>query len=162
MHQPPFAILKSKDVRNPVRPLCRPIHVGHARIEGLDIGGVGQLRCHHGRDIFITDSAALELMTAINYGDIVVAVGGTPIGTFEEDARVIDLSIPSDDLSERSQARRQQMLMLIDKLTNGLSVLTAHVMGHSVGLVPPGHPPDGFFAGETRAAFKGKAELLSF
>jgi hypothetical protein len=64
MHQPPFAILKSKDVRNPVRPLCRPIHVGHARIEGLDIGGVGQLRCHHGRDIFITDSAALELLAS--------------------------------------------------------------------------------------------------
>jgi hypothetical protein len=102
---------------------------------------------------FLNDSEALELMTAINLGDILVPVGGTPIGTYAEDVRVIDLSIPPDDLSERFQSRREQMLMLMDKLTDGLSLLTVHEIGHSVGLVPPGHPPYGFFAGETKADF---------
>ena len=102
---------------------------------------------------FLNENAVLDLMTTLNLGDVLVPVGGTPIGTFEDDARVIDLSVPAEELTQRFRARREQMLLLLDKLTDGLSLLTAHEIGHSVGLVPPGPPPYGFFAGETQAAF---------
>ena len=102
---------------------------------------------------FLNNNAVLDLLATINLGDVLVPAGGTPIGTFEDDARVIDLSVPAADLSKRSRSRREQMLMLMNRLTDGLSALTAHEIGHSVGLVPPGPPPYGFFAGETQAAF---------
>jgi len=103
--------------------------------------------------LYLNNNPDLYQLAADHLDGIFPLVGGTPIGALEEDALVIDLSIPDANLSSQALERRYQMLLLMDLPARGLSTLTAHEIGHSVGLVRSSQPPDGFFGGEQNAAF---------
>jgi hypothetical protein len=49
--------------------------------------------------------------------------------------------------------RYNQLSFVVSLLGRLLGALTAHEMGHALGLVAPGPPPCGLFGGETEAAF---------
>jgi len=92
-------------------------------------------------------------LASLALADILPAMGGTAIGEMEGDHLVIDFSIPADELSPLSQERRMKVETILELLALGLGALTAHEMGHSLGLVPYGAPPSGLFGAEKKADF---------
>ena len=84
---------------------------------------------------------------------VVPGLGGIPFGEMEGDADVVDLTIPEGALCAPCVQRRKVLNMVLDMLSLGLSALTVHEMGHSLGLVAYGAPPYGLFGSEKKAAF---------
>lgn len=81
-------------------------------------------------------------------------LGGTPFGANAMDAVILA------DGAERAgtgdlQIRQDYYNILLDLLSLALGATLAHEMGHSLGLVPPGLPPEGLFAGLAELPFPG-------
>ena len=73
---------------------------------------------------------------------------GVPMGELPTDAQAMDPGYdpsPTDppELVERHQLYR----LVVELLGQALAATLAHEIGHSIGLVPPGAPPEGLFAG---------------
>ncbi|MDY0062690.1 MAG: hypothetical protein RBU45_22965 [Myxococcota bacterium] len=86
-------------------------------------------------------------------GVVAPLLGGTPIGQHPADAEIL---APGFDptLAQGEAASRGALLVLaLDLLGRGLAALTAHEIGHSLGLVAYGPPPGGLFGGEVNGEF---------
>ncbi len=91
----------------------------------------------------LTNSAGLALLS-----DYMPALGGKPFGSLPGDDKLLaetldPKSLPPGDLQDRAT-----IFQLVLKLwTLALASITAHEMGHSLGLIRPGLPPLGLLAG---------------
>jgi len=95
----------------------------------------------------------LSALAAVAFGGIVPALGGAALGSLPEDHRIVDPSVPDGDLSPEALQRRKALAFMLDAAGFGLAALAVHEIGHSVGLVAYGAPPQGLFGGEKEAAF---------
>ncbi|MBI2375199.1 MAG: hypothetical protein HYV07_14480 [Deltaproteobacteria bacterium] len=84
---------------------------------------------------------------------------GVPIGEHELDAIVLSDEFDPFDPStpEVERARFEQLSTIARWLGLVFASVTAHEMGHSMGLMPNGPPPDGFFGGRADVSFMGPA-----
>jgi hypothetical protein len=71
--------------------------------------------------------------------------GGTVIGLHAEDATVLGASFDYASASAPQKLRYDAIALAVDRLALYLSVVGAHEVGHSTGLVPDGPPPTGLF-----------------
>ena len=81
--------------------------------------------------------------------------GGKRVGEDPLDAVILAKGFDPAKASPAAAARYQKVTFAVELLGRLLGALTAHEMGHSLGLVPGGAPPQGLFGGETKAAFTG-------
>lgn len=81
-------------------------------------------------------------------------LGGTPFGLHPMDATILAEGAARPDSGEL-QNRQDYYTLLLDLLSLALGATLAHEMGHSLGLVPPGYPPQGLFAGLETLPFPG-------
>lgn len=100
---------------------------------------------------YVYEDDALYALAATVLAEVLPAMGGTPIGEMEGDDLVIDLDIPASELPSHLASRRTVYEMLLDALSAGLGALMAHEIGHSLGLVAYGPPPQGLFGSEKHA-----------
>ncbi len=102
---------------------------------------------------YLTKDPNLYALAKTALADMLPVMGGVAIGELPGDELVIDFSIADEDLPKELVQRRKMLDTLLDVLATGLGALAAHEIGHSLGLVPKGAPPQGLFAGETLASF---------
>jgi hypothetical protein len=81
------------------------------------------------------------------YDPFIAGRGGTPIGNGADDATVLsDTFDRTSGSNTTAQNDRYDAIMdVIDKMALAVSGVTAHEIGHSLGLVPDGAPPTGLF-----------------
>lgn len=106
--------------------------------------------------IFTTSMIALFL--DMNAARVVLSplaplLGGTPVGGHPADAQIFapgfDASLAPGDVAQRATL----FDLATSLLGRGLAALIAHEIGHSLGLVALGPPPQGLFGGEVNGEF---------
>lgn len=82
---------------------------------------------------------------------------GTPVGQHPEDARVLGAGFDPHAPANAGAARdRHDDLRRIARfIALAIATVTAHEMGHAMGLVPNGPPPEGFFGDRADVDFMG-------
>ena len=82
---------------------------------------------------------------------------GTPVGEDPYDATALSPSFDRLDPANHTLAnlRYDAIWNAIEAWGRGLAVVTAHEIGHSIGLCTNGAPPNGLFGGMTSASFAG-------
>lgn len=89
--------------------------------------------------------------------DALIPGRGAPVGDLPEDrvalAADLDPSLPGVDPAVIR--RRNSIVRAVDGWARMVALITAHEMGHSLGLVANGPPPRGLFGGELGAEFSG-------
>lgn len=109
----------------------------------------------YGRGVFVTALIRTALKSPITTGPVLEFLPGvgTPFGLHPADALIM---APDFDLSttpDKDASRRGGLITLALRLAGrGISATLCHEMGHSLGLVPYGPPPQGLFA-EVNADF---------
>ena len=71
--------------------------------------------------------------------------GGTPVGTSNDDAVILAGSFTYSSATQAQKDRYDLVMTAIDRYALYLSLVGAHEIGHSTGLVPNGAPPTGLF-----------------
>jgi hypothetical protein len=79
--------------------------------------------------------------------DYVPSAGGDPFGSLPDDRQLLDLQRDLEDFPAALQTRAQRFRFLLDNMSLAVSAVTAHEIGHSLGLVKEGLPPAGMLAG---------------
>lgn len=81
---------------------------------------------------------------------------GDPVGMHPADAEVLaDGFDPFGDNPPEVQARYDDLSNIARWLALAIAAVTAHEMGHAMGLMPNGLPPEGFFGDSTNVALVG-------
>lgn len=79
---------------------------------------------------------------------------GEPVGTNAHDAIVLAAGYdPYAEEDAERRARYDDLTRIARYLALAIAAVTAHEMGHAMGLVPNGVPPDGFFGGVEDVTF---------
>jgi len=96
---------------------------------------------------------ALELLL----GDFLPELGrgGVPIGEHPVDPEMLADGFDVKTGTSKAVSRYRKLALLVDVLARLVGALTAHEIGHALGLVAGGAPPAGLFGGETKAEFVG-------
>ncbi len=109
-----------------------------------------------GLGIFTTTLISLFLdndMAELVLAPFCPTLGGTPLGEHPGDPEIFSPGF-DESQADGEQAQRAALLGVAEDLLGlGLAALTAHEIGHSIGLVPYGPPPGGLFAGELQGEF---------
>ncbi|MEZ4475313.1 MAG: hypothetical protein R3F60_31865 [bacterium] len=103
-----------------------------------------------GRGVFSTTFVRVALSNRVIISlilDYVPAAGGAAFGSLPGDERLLDLSVQLADLPADLQVRANRFRFLLDSMSLAVAAVTAHEMGHSLGLVKEGLPPRGMLAG---------------
>lgn len=144
------------------------------QIGGDDVGASSTL----GRAFYDDKNDFANVNTAINLGvfttnlitayinssstfkskfDALIPGRGTAVGFHADDVTVLspgfNRSNPGNTAGEN--ARYDDIMDAVDALGRSVSVILAHEVGHSVGLVANGAPPAGLFGNESNASFSG-------
>jgi hypothetical protein len=89
-------------------------------------------------------------------------MGGTPAGLHAEDHTVLDPAFVWNSASSVQRARWQQLFQACDDWATVTGVVTAHEIGHSVGLTAPGPLPGGLYGDNTfHNQFSGATEVMA-
>lgn len=110
-------------------------------IEDDTVFGLGVWPAAIARTILANPAGALLL------ADIRPALGGTPFGLEEGDDLFIGRDVDPATLPSAIRQRAQRYGIIIQFGSLALAAILTHEIGHSLGLVPFGAPPDGLFAG---------------
>ncbi len=86
-------------------------------------------------------------VTAILVAEYAPAAGGTPFGSLPGDAALLAPDLDPDTLPAGQRTRAARFKLLIEYVPLALASVTAHEIGHSLGLVKPGPPPYGLLGG---------------
>ena len=79
---------------------------------------------------------------------------GLPLGAYEGDMAFLDEGYNANGETDPMLKQRFTVFRLFMQVGGiGLAALASHEMGHSLGLVAPGAPPDGLFGGASEADF---------
>jgi len=85
---------------------------------------------------------------------LIVPGTGAPLGGLPGDLLLLDPGYTPPNDADLVHKKRATLVKLFFKVGGiGLAALTAHEMGHSLGLVKPGPPPGGLFGGACEAVF---------
>lgn len=102
------------------------------------------------RGVFTTSLVRFVLANAFTstiLRDYVAASGGRPFGSVAGDEAFLQPGFDADALpAGETKSRALRFRLLFDALSLALASITAHEMGHSLGLVKPGLPPQGLLA----------------
>ncbi|MCC6750220.1 MAG: hypothetical protein IT371_21310 [Deltaproteobacteria bacterium] len=149
---------------DPIKPLL-------GRSKTIDVNNL-QNEDNLSPDYGVFTSSALALMTRVAavdasarqllqmfLGDFVpeLGAGGKPIGEHALDAEILADGFDPAKGTPGAAARYQKLALVVQILGRLVGALTAHEMGHALGLVPSGAPPYGLFGGERNAAFVNPA-----
>ena len=112
---------------------------------------VANINTSQDRGVFVTAIIRL-VMEHPALGNLVVdyapAAGGKPFGSVPGDDAMLDLSLDPKTLTDKGVRARVERFQLIVRLLGlAIAAVTAHEIGHSLGLVKPGLPPAGLFGG---------------
>jgi len=81
---------------------------------------------------------------------------GFPVGTHAEDATVFaDAFDPYDTQHPEATERYRELKEVARYIALALAPVIAHEMGHAMGLMPNGLPPEGFFGNRPDVSFVG-------
>jgi hypothetical protein len=107
-------------------------------------------------------SILLSTPVATTAFDPIKPESGVPLGEHPADAAVLDPDFdPYADHGEGIDERYAELRGIARYLALAIASVTAHEMGHAMGLVPNGVPPDGFFGGIEDVSFIGAARTDS-
>jgi hypothetical protein len=97
------------------------------------------------------------------FGDFVpeLGLGGKPVGEHTLDAEILAAGFDPKQASPAAAARHQKLRFIVETLGRLCGALTAHEIGHSLGLVADGPPPHGHFGGESKASFVNGARTTT-
>lgn len=87
--------------------------------------------------------------------------GGARVGEDALDATILASGFDPKTASAAAADRYDKLRFLVETLGRLAGALVAHEMGHSLGLVANGPPPQGLFGGERNAAFVNAAQTTS-
>lgn len=79
--------------------------------------------------------------------DVLPTGDGQPFGSLPEDAALLDPALDPLKLPEDQRPRAELFRLVTRLLVLGVASVTAHEMGHSLGLIEPGLPPHGLLGG---------------
>gem|GEM_PF-5851313 len=109
------------------------------------------------RGVFVSSLArfALENGSLANLiSDFAPVAGGKPLGTMPGDLDLLDDGFDPKQVKDANLKSRAELFVLLDRLFSlAIAAITAHEVGHSLGMVKPGPPPTGLFGGVTNASF---------
>jgi hypothetical protein len=113
-------------------------------------------------DILETDPA-IKLLAQTFFGDFIpeLGKGGTPVGEHPLDATILAKGFDPGKATAAAAGRYNKLSFLVETLGRLTGALTAHEIGHSLGLVANGPPPHGLFGGEKNASFVGSEKTTS-
>ncbi len=100
------------------------------------------------------DSTIKQLVSFL-LGEFVpeLGLGGRRVGEDPVDAEILSAGFKPEQASATARSRHKKLVFLAELLARLLGALTAHEMGHALGLVAGGPPPHGLFGGEKQASF---------
>lgn len=100
-------------------------------------------------------SSSVRQLAQLLLGQFVPELGqnGTPVGQSALDAKILAKGFDSDKASGAAATRYRKLAFVVETLGRLVGALTAHEIGHALGLVAGGPPPHGLFGGERRASF---------
>ena len=79
---------------------------------------------------------------------VLPALGGQPFGALPTDTKLLDLKLDVDKLPDGPERDRAGLFLLeLRLLSLAVASVTAHEMGHSLGMIAPGMPPHGLLGG---------------
>lgn len=110
----------------------------------------------YNRGVFVTSIVRQVLTNAL--GALVVQeispLDGTPLGMYPGDEMFLDPGFDPDTVEDERLALRFTLFdTIMDFATLAVASTLCHEMGHSLGLVPSGPPPQGLFAGMKGLSF---------
>ena len=75
-------------------------------------------------------------------------LGGTPLGEYPGDEQFLDPAFDETQVQDERLAQRHAIFKtILDFASLAIAATLCHEMGHSLGLVPNGPPPEGLFGG---------------
>ncbi len=103
----------------------------------------------------LNSDTSLKMLLGQLLGDLVPELGyyGQRVGESPLDAQILAKGFDPAKASAAARARHDKIKFAVELFGRLLGALTAHEMGHSLGLVAGGSPPNGLFGGERKAAF---------
>jgi len=103
----------------------------------------------------LNKDASLKMLLQQLLGEFLPELGynGKRVGESPLDAQILAKGFDPKKASGAAAARYNKLKFAIELFGRLLGALTAHEMGHSLGLVPGGAPPHGLFGGARKAAF---------
>ena len=87
--------------------------------------------------------------------DYLPAAGGQPFGSLPSDADFLDADFDPTQLEGQAEIRALRFRFALDTLALAMASVLAHEIGHSLGLVKEGLPPQGLLAGVNAALALG-------
>lgn len=152
--------------------LTRP-YLGLA--SGGDVGNLkNEANLSPNRGVFTTAAVAFLASAAVKdptlkmllrqlMGDFVpeLGEGGKRVGEHTLDATILAAGFDPKTASAAARSRYDKLLFIVQTIGRLAGALTAHEMGHSLGLVPDGAPPYGLFGGEKKASFTNGSRTTS-
>ncbi len=107
--------------------------------------------------------ATLKMLLRQLLGDFVpeLGSGGKRVGEHSLDATILASGFDPKTASSSARSRYDKLKFLVQTIGRLAGALTAHEIGHSLGLVPNGAPPYGLFGGEKNAVFTNGARTTS-
>lgn len=113
---------------------------------------------HTAAAAMVSDPSVKQLLTFM-LGEFApeLGAGGKRVGESPLDAEILADGFDPAKASVAARNRHGKLLFLANLLGRLLGALTAHEMGHALGLVAAGAPPYGLFGGEKKASFTGDA-----
>lgn len=141
---------------------------------GADPGGGYTLgrayfdRCNNNREsnvasdlgVFSTNLIRFYINISYSFKELLNAFipgRGDPLGTLPEDAVILagDFVYGAPENTSAEDERYEAYQDAADGFARALAAILAHEIGHSIGLVANGPPPEGLFGGEENADFTG-------
>lgn len=114
-------------------------------------------------ELAATDATIQLLLTAFMGAFIPeLGQGGQPVGEHVLDAEILAAGFDPAKASSAAADRYNKLAFLVETLGRLAGALTGHEIGHAVGLVADGPPPQGLFGGEKNAVFVNPASTNSF
>lgn len=101
----------------------------------------------------LTSDPAFKGLFGLFFGEVLPELGGTPVGEHPLDAEILAAGFDPKSASATAASRHDKLAFLVENLGRLAGALTAHEIGHSLGLVASGPPPHGLFGGESNASF---------
>ncbi len=145
------------------------------RASGGDVGNLrNEANLSPGRGVFTASAlafiartagkdATLKMLLRQLLGDFLpeLGEGGKRVGEHALDATILASGFDPKTASAAARSRHDKLKFIVQTIGRLAGALTAHEIGHSLGLVPDGPPPNGLFGGERNASFTNGGRTTS-